>query len=277
MIKIENLTFGYHKTQLFDKLQLDLSAGRVYGLLGKNGVGKTSLLKLITGLMKPNSGNITVMNENPFDRNPSLLEEIFFIPDEFDLANLSIKKYAQIYGCFYPHFSQTEFVTFLKEFNVDEKINLTKMSLGQKKKAYISFALACNTKLLIMDEPTNGLDIPSKGSFRRIISSLAGDDRTIIISTHQVRDLEQLIDSLVILDNNEILINATINEITDKLSFKHLEANEEALYSEQTVQGRWGITHNINGQETNLDMELLFNAAVATRKQIKNIMSHDNK
>lgn len=276
MVNIENLTFGYRKKPIFEKLELQMGEGHIYGLLGKNGAGKTTLLKLISGLLKPKNGTVRVMNETPFDRRPTFLQDLFMIPDEFDLPRVSIAEYARIYGCFYPKFSQSQFLAFVKEFEVDLNENLSKMSFGQKKKAYIAFALACNTKFLIMDEPTNGLDIPSKGSFRRVVSSIAGDNRTIVISTHQVRELDQLIDSVIILDENEILMSATVNEITDRLCFTHLESGEQAIYAEQTVHGRWGVIRNSENRETTLDMELLFNAVVTARNEIKAIMRNGN-
>lgn len=275
MITIDNLTFGYRRRRLFEGLDLQIESGSIYGLLGKNGAGKTTLLKLIAGLLTPKGGEITVLGETPQKRQPSLLSEVFVLPEEFDLPRMTITEYAKYYGVFYPHFSNDQLFKLLKELEVEHDQTLQTMSFGQKKKALIAFAIACNTKLLIMDEPTNGLDIPSKSSFRRVIASIAGDERTIIISTHQVRDLDQLIDRVVILDQSNILLNASVNEITDKLYFTHLEADEQALYAEQTIHGRWGVQHNTANAESQMDMELLFNAVTSNYQTIKNIFSHE--
>lgn len=271
MITFKQVSFGYRGGRLFEGLDLELRQGAIYGLLGKNGAGKSTLLKLISGLLFPKAGEITVLNHTPGKREVDFLSQVFLLPEEFDLPRMNMDEYARVYGCFYPAFSRSQLSELMRELEVSEAQNLHQMSFGQKKKAYIAFAIACNTPLLLMDEPTNGLDIPSKSSFRRVIASVADQGRTIMISTHQVRDLDQLIDAVVVLDNSEILLNATTADITKLLRFVHLEENEPALYAEQTIHGRWGVCRNETGIESPLDMELLFNAAVANREAIKNI------
>lgn len=269
MITFKHVSFGYRGGRLFDDLDLELERGFIYGLLGKNGAGKTTLLKLMAGLLFPKTGEIAVLDRIPRKREPGFLSQVFVLPEEFDLPRMNMDEYARVYGGFYPNFSREQLANLMRELEVPEAQKFHQMSLGQKKKAYIAFAIACNTPLLIMDEPTNGLDIPSKSSFRRVIASVANEERTIIVSTHQVRDLDQLIDSVVVLDGSEILLNATTAEITDKLQFVHLEEGAPALYAEQTIHGRWGVQVNESGTESPLDMELLFNAAVANRQAIK--------
>ncbi len=273
MINLTNLAFGYRNKALFEGLNLDLEAGKIYGLLGKNGAGKTTLLKLIAGLLFPRSGEISVLAHDPRCRQSSFLSQIFVVPEEFDLPRMSMTQYAESYGVFYPRFSMEQMVSLMRELEVDPVEKLNRMSFGQKKKAYIAFAIACNTPLLLMDEPTNGLDIPSKGHFRRVVSSVVDNERTIVISTHQVRDLDQLIDAVVILDESEILLNASVNQITDRLSFVHLDESAPALYAEQTIHGRWGVIENKTQAESKLDMELLFNAVVSNRSAVKQIFS----
>lgn len=274
MITINDVSFGYRKGTLFSGLNLNLRQGAVYGLLGKNGAGKTTLLKLISGLLFPKTGGIEVLNHEPRHREPSFLCDVFMLPEEFDLPRLDMHQFAAAYGGFYPNFSAGQLAQLMNELEVPMDQQFHQMSFGQKKKAYIAFAIACNTPLLLMDEPTNGLDIPSKSSFRRVIASVADENRTIVISTHQVRDLDQLIDSVVVLDNSEILLNATTGEITEKLKFTHLEETEPALYAEQTIHGRWGVQLNHEGAESPLDMELLFNATVSNRESIKFIFNN---
>lgn len=273
MIRLENVSFGYRRGKLFGNLDLELRRGAVYGLLGKNGAGKTTLLKLIAGLLFPQKGKIEVLDRVPKKRQPGFLSQVFMLPEEFDLPRMDMDEYARVYGCFYPDFSREQLSNLMREMEVAEDHPFHQMSFGQKKKAYIAFAIACNTPLLIMDEPTNGLDIPSKSAFRRVIASVADEQRTIIISTHQVRDLDLLIDSVVILDDSKILLNATTAEIAEKLQFVHLEENQPSLYSEQTIHGRWGLLRNESGAESQLDMELLFNAAIANPVGIKQLFN----
>lgn len=275
MIKIENLKFSYRKHPLFEGLNLRLKAGSIYGLLGKNGVGKTSLLKLMTGLLRPKCGTISVMGSTPFDRRVEFLEKIFFVPEEFDMPRMTSRVFADTYGVFYKNFSMTDFERYCGEFNVQLDVNMHKLSFGEKKKSYISFALACNTQILIMDEPTNGLDIPSKASFRRLLSAAGGDDKLIIVSTHQVRDLSQLIDRVVILEDGDILVNASVEDILRKVSFKNITPDDTTIYSEQTIQGHSGVVLNGTGEETYFDMELFFNAVVTEKEKIKMILSDE--
>jgi len=273
MINIVDMDFGYRRKPLFTGLHMTLGQGKIYGLLGKNGAGKTTLLKLISGLLFPSAGDTSVMQLTPEKREPDFLSQVFLLPEEFELPRMNMFRFSKAYGVFYPNFSHPQLDRLMAELEVSPEQPFHQMSFGQRKKAYIAFAIACNTPLLIMDEPTNGLDIPSKTKFRRVIASIAEADRTIIISTHQVRDLDQLIDAVVILDESEILINASTADITSKLKFVQLEKGEQSLYSEQNIHGLWGVQPNTTGEDTPLDMELLFNAAIGNRKIMKEIFN----
>lgn len=273
MIRFQDVSFSYRNERLFHGLNFDLRRGAIYGLLGKNGAGKSTLLKLMAGLLFPLSGEISVLGRTPKRREPTFLSRIFVVPEEFDLPRMNMQEYARVYGCFYPDFSHEQLTDLMCQLEVSETQPFHRMSLGQKKKACIAFAIACRTPLLLMDEPTNGLDIPSKSAFRRVVASVMNEDRTIVISTHQVRDLDRLIDSVVVLDESEILLNAATDEITRRLQFVRLEEGEQALYAEETIHGRWGVRPNDSGAESALDMELLFNAAVANREAIKNLFN----
>ena len=276
MIEIKDLEFSYSpKTKLLSDLNLKLEAGRIHGLLGKNGEGKSTLLKLISGLDFPKKGQITVMGFDPGKRYPQMLQEIFFLPEELPQANLSIENYEKVYAPFYPNFNNEQFNRFLKEFEIDSKKSfMNKLSQGQKKKVMIAFGLATNTKLLLMDEPTNGLDIPSKGQFRRMVASTINEERCLIISTHQVRDLDSLIDGITVMEGHEIVFNEPIENITKKLLFKITERNEndnDAIYTEDTLRGHYQVCENKTDEESKLDIELLFNAIISDKNRIKQI------
>lgn len=275
MIKINDLTFGYpQRYDIFSTLELNLGRGRIYGLLGKNGSGKSTLLKLISGMVYPRSGNITTLGVKPTDRLPSFMSNIYYLTEEIFVPNESMETYSKFLSPFYPKFSFDDLERLMTVFELDREQNLTSMSLGQKKKATIALALACNTDLVIMDEPTNGLDIPSKSQFRKIISSIATDERCIIISTHQVRDLENLIDSVVVLDNSKIVVNSTLHNISQKLSFRAIAEGEKSIYEESNMMGRWGVVENTDTDEySKVDIEVLFNAAVAQPELIGEILN----
>ena len=277
MIQIKNLSFDYGKRKpVFRNLNLTLTEGNVYGLLGKNGSGKSSLLRNIAGLLFPTAGICEVNGHNAQDRLPVFLQDLYFLPEEFHTPPIKIKEFVDIYASFYPKFSRKQFLGYLEEFQLSDNEKFTELSLGQKKKALIGFALSTNTKVLLMDEPTNGLDIPSKSQFRKIIASVATDERIIVISTHQVRDLESLIDPIIILDNSEVLLNATTEEITGKLCFKTVTTvtdHDKVLYSEHSLRGFSIVIRNDAHEASKADLELLFNATLTNHLQIKELFN----
>ena len=264
MIEITNLNFRYKKQpNLFYWLSLSENAGSIVGLLGKNGAGKSTLLKLITGLLEAPKGSITVMGETPFRRNPSLLEEIYFVPEEYDLPSVKISEFVEAFSIFYPRFDQQKLDQILASFELNATQRLSKLSYGQRKKFLIAFALSTNCKLLVLDEPTNGLDIPSKAIFRKVVASSLSDDQLVIISTHQVKDVENLIDKIVILDQGKVIFKQSIWEIAEKYAFTTtsiLDANE-SLYHE-VAPGGFKVLKPVNGIPTEVDIELLFNAVI---------------
>lgn len=275
MIKVNNLAFSYGKDQVLKNINLTLEDGKIYGLLGENGVGKTTLLTLLCGLKKTQVGSIDADGANPYDREPSLLEQMFYLPD--DVAPMYDKAYtwAKSRGKFWSNFSLDKFVEIMNDFENDVNQKLSAMSTGQLKKTYISFALACSTKYLFLDEPTNGLDIPSKSQFRSSILKYTSEDSTIVISTHQVRDLENVIDPIIILDRQDVLLNASLEEISRKLFFDYgTELHQESLYSEQLPGGFIQVYPNVRNQDSKVNIEALFNAVHKNKELIKGMFTN---
>ncbi|WP_199136261.1 ABC transporter ATP-binding protein [Pedobacter sp. ASV12] len=275
MIKINNLNFGYSKNRpLFSDMSMQLSFGHIYGLLGKNGAGKSSLLKNLAGLVYAQSGQLDVLGFDPAKRQPALLQQICFIPEEFYLPAVKVDAYVKANAAFYPNFDHNYFASLLAEFDIPVGQKLINMSYGQKKKVIISFGLATQAKLVIMDEPTNGLDIPSKAQFRKIMASVLTDERCIIISTHQVRDLDNLIDTVIMLDENKVALKASVDEITEKLCFKRVkEIDETVIYAEPSLAGYNAVVPNYHQEDSRLDIELLFNAVLAEKNKLKPIFN----
>jgi ABC-2 type transport system ATP-binding protein len=273
MIELSNLSFGYSKKSLlFKNLNLSLDVGHIYGLLGKNGAGKSTLLKNIAGLVFPLEGKCKVNGFDAAKRLPVFLQELFFIPEEVYMPSVTANEFIRKTAHFYPKFDQALFYKVLAEFDVSPDLILNKLSFGQQKKVMITFGLSTNTSLLIMDEPTNGLDIPSKVQFRKIVASSLTEDRCVIISTHQVRDLDSLIDTLVILHEKEIILHKSLDEIADRLHFSTSgQANKEAIiYTEQNGIGNNTISLSHPDQYCKVDMELLFNAIINDHQVIIN-------
>lgn len=275
MIEIKDLAFSYGKTPILKSITTTLEEGRIYGLLGENGVGKTTLLTLLCGLKKVCSGSITTDGENPFDRTPTLLQNQFYLPDEALPVAMKAECFAKERGAFWPDYDHSKFLEIMKEFENDPAKKMNQMSAGQLKKTYISLALACGCKYIFMDEPTNGLDIPSKTQFRSAIMKYTSDDSTIVISTHQVRDLENIIDPIIILDRQDVLMNASVEEITSKLYFDYgTQLHPESLYSEQLPGGFIQVYHNTTGEDSKINVEALFNAVHKNKELIKGMFSN---
>lgn len=274
MITIDNLGFSYGENIVLKDITMRLEDGRIYGLLGENGVGKTTLLTLLSGLKKPKAGKIEIDNSTPFERKPSFLSEIFYLSDEVAESNMTALDYAGNYGKFWENFSIERFLEIMNLFETEPKQKMNRMSFGQLKKTHIAFALACNTKYLFMDEPTNGLDIPSKAQFRKAIMKYTREDSTVLISTHQVRDLENVIDPIIILDRQQVLLNASLQEISEKLYFDYsTEVRPGALYCEMIPGGNIQVMINTDGEDSKVNIEALFNTVHKHKELIQNIFT----
>jgi ABC-2 type transport system ATP-binding protein len=251
--------------------------GGIYGLLGENGVGKTTLLHIISGLCFAKEGRIEVLGFDLSSRNPQMLKQLYYLPEEFQVPALKIKDFVKMNSAFYPNFSYEQFKSYLTDFHLEDDLKLTELSLGQRKKAVIAYAIALNTPIMLLDEPTNGLDIPSKSQFRKVIASAFDENKCILISTHQVRDLESMIDPIIILDRNQVLLNNTVEEITKKLLFSYTAHKpEDALYSEQTILGYTSVLENRHDEDSTLNIEALFNAVVTNKGKIKDLFNTKN-
>lgn len=274
MLQVENISFSYRrgKKEVLHDFSLSLERGRVYGLLGKNGAGKSTLLYLMSGLLTPKSGKIMYHDTDVRRRLPITLQDMFLVPEEFELPPISLVSYVELNSQFYPRFSKEDMVKYLHYFEMEQDIDLGAFSMGQKKKVFMSFALATHTSLLIMDEPTNGLDIPGKSQFRKFIASGMSDDRTIIISTHQVRDIDKILDHVVIMDNSNVLLDASTANICSKFLFVESddrELAEAAIYTLPSIQGNFLMLPNTDDEESEINLELLFGAALTDPEKIK--------
>lgn len=272
MITIENTSYGYKSNPLiFNNISLEIGNG-IYGLLGENGVGKTTLMHLICGLLFPKNGKCSIDGRNTAERQPEGLNRYFFLPEEIQMPTESIVSFAARHSVFYPHFNREEFDLNLEELKIDRKQKLSSVSYGQQKKAMLAYAFALHTPYTLLDEPTNGLDITSRQALKRIISRSMDDESTLLISTHQAHDFENLLDHLVILGKGEILLNRSLDEISNRLLFARTDIlPEESIYSEENLSGYFSIIPNEDGEENTPDIELLYKAVLQQPEKIQSM------
>lgn len=272
MLTLDNITYCYPGTKkpTISDLSLEFKPGNICGLLGTNGVGKSTLLYLCAGLLKPQRGTALLDGTATFERRPSTLADIFLVSEEFELPAVELRTFIKRNAPFYPRFSQQEFEHYLEHFRLNIDINLGRVSMGQKKKALIAFALACNTAVILMDEPTNGLDIPGKAEFRRAIVSAATEERTIIISTHQVRDLDRVLDRVVMIDTDGLIMESDIADLQQQYQFIFTANPAEtigALWMQPAAGGYNIIRARKDGmEETDVNLESLFEFALLNKR-----------
>ena len=277
MFTINQLSFGYNKRtgNLFEDFSLELNAGNVYGLLGKNGAGKSTLIYLMTGLLTPQAGEVLFDGENVRQRLPKTMSDIFLVPEEFELPHLTLRKYVDINATFYPRFSMEDMDRYLDIFEMSGMmdVKLHALSMGQKKKVFMAFAFATNTRVLIMDEPTNGLDIPSKSQFRKLVTTGMSDDKLMLISTHQVRDISDILDHVVIIDQSHVLLNTGMADVTSRIAFRPLREGDQPIFVLQSPFGPLGAVRAQDGEETKVDLEMLFNATLQNPAAINQLFT----
>ncbi|RAJ10751.1 ABC-2 type transport system ATP-binding protein [Chitinophaga skermanii] len=282
MISLQQLHYCYKSSKpVLSNISLRLEPGKIYGLLGKNGVGKTTLMQIIAGLLFPQKGTVQVNERTPSKREPAFLQDVFLLPEAFTVPNLTIAQYKRLYAPFYAHFDENAFEQHLKDFSLPNKGSLRDFSHGQQKKILISFALATKAKVILMDEPTNGLDIPSKRQFRKIIAGAFLDNQTYIISTHQVKDLDMLIDDVIVMDDTQVIFNQPIAHITERMLFKQVlnlseEAPQHILYSEGSIKGHVVALANTTGIPSRMDVEFFFNTLMANKPAVLQLFHTSN-
>lgn len=282
MFLVEDLTFSYARGRenTLSNFSLSLEKGKVYGLLGKNGAGKSTLLYLMSGLLTPKSGRVLYHGVDVRRRLPLTLQDMFIVPEEFELPSVSLQSYVKLNAPFYPRFSEEDMKHYLALFDLNDKIHLGQLSMGQKKKVFMSFALAANTSLLLMDEPTNGLDIPGKSQFRKMIAAGMSDERTILISTHQVRDIDRILDHIVIMDNSHVMLDASVAEICSRFAFVESDDRSllsSAIYALPTLQGNLMMLPNEDDADTPINLELLFGAVLENPERVAEMFHPEKK
>lgn len=274
MISFNQLGFRYRLgSQVFRDFSMTLSPGHVYGVLGENGVGKSTLMKLASGVLIPTAGSVTIDGREASLREEATMAKIIYLPEEFSLPALTLEEFRKVTTPFYPSFSDESFEECCRVLDVVRDRRLDKLSMGQRKRAYLAFAFACRAEWLLLDEPTNGLDVAAKEAFRRLVARYVDEGQSIIISTHSVREIDSLIDHLIILDRKGIVLDASIGEIGSRLRFGRCSAEEEPLYSESTLAGTSGVVVNTTDEESPVDIEMLFMASLRSTERLRRLFN----
>lgn len=263
MIETRDLSYHYPGgSRVIDCLNLRLGAG-VCGLLGENGVGKSTLLGLLSGRLRPEAGTVALDGEDITRREPLTLSRIHLVPEELTLPPLSFQRYVDTLRPFYPRFDEATLNRVADVFEVDRGRRLNALSSGQRKKAVLSVALALGVDLLLLDEPTNTLDIPSKTQFRQALAGSVREGSTVMISTHQVHDVEALLDHVTIMDRRQVLLDSPVADLAERLHFGLTDDPGGCLYSEPTIGGLAAIRpRQGDEEETPINLEVLFNAVI---------------
>ena len=276
MINIENLSFCYKKKpynhdnkDVFDLNIKNTQIGPgIHLLLGENGAGKTTLLHIIAGLLFAQKGICKIDGNDVSLRQPSEMNKIFFMPEDITFPTKSINDFAKIHSPFYPTFSEELFRQNLETFHLTGDEELSSLSLGIRKKANIAYVMALGTDIILLDEPTNCLDINAKKELLKIMVSSIRDDQTVIISTHTVWDLKNLFESVMVLNHGKLILSMSNEELISKISFMTGNTlNPDALYSEHNINGHQWIEKNVDGIETEINFTLLYSALMSNNAQ----------
>lgn len=271
MIKVTQLQFGYGRKRVYGDFSLELTKPGVYALFGRNGSGKSTLLKILSGLLFPHTGSVQVLGFDPAARSPAFLEQVYIVPEEFHLPNISLAVLQETHAPFYPRFSIADFQSYIQTFEIPRDKGFASMSLGQKKKAVIAFALATHTPLLLMDEPTNGLDIMGRTQFKAIIGRAEQARRIIVISTHQAHDLESLISHVLFVDAGKVALSASIDTLQRALHLGVADQQQAGIgHIYQEALGRqWAyVAVNQSGIAGTVNLELLYKALSMNKQAI---------
>lgn len=218
MIKLRSLTKKFGSSLVLGDINVEIPTGSVYGLIGPNGAGKSTLLRIMSGVMKPDIGCVLIDDERVYD-NPEVKKNILLISDDpFFFFQATIKDMKEFYKTWYPDFDDEIYDKFLKIFALDENKPMKNFSKGMKRQSFIVLALAIAPKYLFLDEAFDGLDPIMRLTFKRAITKMIEEkEMTIIISSHNLRELEDICDSFGILENGVISTSGDIEETKDNI------------------------------------------------------------
>ena len=214
MIKVNNLDKTFDGFKALSDLNLNVKKGSIYGLVGTNGAGKTTLIKHVTGILKPDRGEILIEDASVYENIP-IKERVGYIPDDlYFFSTYNLKESAKFYRSVYPHWNQERYAHMVKQFELNEKRKLSKFSKGMQKQAAFILTMSSMPDYLILDEPIDGLDpIIRKLVWKYIVEDVAEREMTVLVSSHNLRELEGICDSIGILSKGKMMIERDLDEL----------------------------------------------------------------
>ena len=230
MIEIKNLCKSFGDKKVFDGANITVGDASICGLIGRNGAGKSTLLRIIGGVIKPDGGKVTVDGEEVFE-NERIKSRLFFLADDpyYDTGVTGLKL-KELYKTFYP-FDDSVFDSYINTFSLDLKKPIRNFSKGMKRQLFVAVALACGPEYLFLDESFDGLDPLARLEFKRGLIALQEKGSTIIIASHSLRELEDICDSFVLIDDSKVKVSGKIEEALDNI-FKLQMAFEQDIKPE---------------------------------------------
>lgn len=232
LIRARGVSKHYGKKIALDNINFDVAAGKVVGLIGPNGAGKTTLLKGILGLA-PVDGELSVMGMNPQRERVKLLEQVSFIADTATLPRwIRVKELIEYTEAVHPRFSRASCMKFLENTNIQQKDKVEQLSKGMVTQLHLALIMAIDSQLLVLDEPTLGLDIIYRKQFyENLLNDYYDAQKTIIITTHQVEEIESILTDLVFIGGGKILLDASMETVADT----YVELQVETQYKDHAL------------------------------------------
>lgn len=214
LLRLENVQKNYGKTEALSGVNLDIQPGRIVGLLGPNGSGKTTIIKLINGLLQPTSGQVLINGEKP---SPKTKKVVSYLPDTTYLGdNMKIKEVFAMFKDFYSDFDEEKANHLLEDLNLDEKSRLKNLSKGNKEKVQLILVMSRKADLYVLDEPIGGVDPAARDYILKTIIQNRSENSSVLISTHLISDIEDILDDVIFIKDGEILLQEDANELRRK-------------------------------------------------------------
>jgi len=213
------LSKTFDKTEVIRDINFDIPAGRIYGLVGQNGAGKTTTLNALLGLTD-SDGQIEILGQNPFQNRARLMNDVAFVADVASLPRfLKVHELLDLMTDIHPSFDLDKAVEFLAGTDVKPKAKIKHLSKGMLAQLHLAVVLAIDAKLLVLDEPTLGLDIIYRKRFyRRLLEDYMSEERTVLITTHQVDEIESLLTDIMFMNNGTIILDIPVEDISNRFA-----------------------------------------------------------